>query len=344
MIMNNGLILMTALPPTIGHRLLIDFANNFLNTKDFYKLHVLINGRKHEPIKLIDRYDSLEEEFRTYENIRFHFYEGDIPQEPEDHPDFWSIWKKLIKVTIGETRFDYVFASDTYGIELANQLNAKFIPCNIYREVIDVSATKIRNDPLENFNLLLPAFQKNVKQTITIFGPESVGKTTLSKALANNVNGYYVPEWAREYLEQVAGSEVTDEKMKMISYGQAALEISVDNLYNKPFIIRDTDLLSTYGYYLLWKGKGNFDDSFFRGRKYADFYIVQNDQITFTPDSLRYGGDKRESDNKFWINILKDLNFPYYEIQSLGKENQLKEAEKVVKNIFYNKNNWRFIR
>lgn len=343
--MKTGLILMTALPPTKGHRLLIDYAYNYMSvlTGNNFRLFVLINGRKVEPISVEERYCAIQEEFVgvRYRNLTVVSYEGDIPQEPEDHPDFWSIWKTVIAFETKQKNFDYVFASEKYGIELANQLNAKFIPCNIYREVIDVSATRIRENPLDHFDELLPEFQQYAKTTVTIFGPESIGKTTLAKSL----KGYFVPEWAREYLEQVAGPEITDEKMETIVLGQSALERSVDNFRDKPFVIRDTDLLSTYGYYKLWKGLGNFDETLIRRLfKPADLYIVQNEQIPFEPDPLRYGLTKRETDNKYWTSILDDFGLPYYQIQSLSSERQILEATKMCKNAFYRKTNWTFFR
>ena len=36
---------------------------------------------------------------------------------------------------------------------------------------------------------------------VVLFGPESTGKTTLSKALARHYNSVWVPEYAREYLQ-----------------------------------------------------------------------------------------------------------------------------------------------
>lgn len=37
---------------------------------------------------------------------------------------------------------------------------------------------------------------------IVLFGPESTGKTTLSKQLARHYNTVWAPEFAREYLQK----------------------------------------------------------------------------------------------------------------------------------------------
>ena len=44
--------------------------------------------------------------------------------------------------------------------------------------------------------------------TIRITGPESSGKTTLARALAEKLGGVYVPEMARSYLEKRKGQYV----------------------------------------------------------------------------------------------------------------------------------------
>ncbi|MBT4063588.1 MAG: ATP-binding protein, partial [Flavobacteriaceae bacterium] len=49
--------------------------------------------------------------------------------------------------------------------------------------------------------------EKNLKQTpsnclkVVLFGPESSGKTTLSRELASYYNTHWVEEYAREYLQ-----------------------------------------------------------------------------------------------------------------------------------------------
>lgn len=45
---------------------------------------------------------------------------------------------------------------------------------------------------------------QHIKQIrIAVTGPESTGKTTLAKQLAETFNGQYIPEYAREYIEKL---------------------------------------------------------------------------------------------------------------------------------------------
>lgn len=64
--------------------------------------------------------------------------------------------------------------------------------------------------------------------------------------------GVLVVEWARPYLE-LAGPEVDQLKMTTIERGQAAAMFATERQLTSPYIFRDTDLLSTIGYYRIWK-------------------------------------------------------------------------------------------
>ena len=62
---------------------------------------------------------------------------------------------------------------------------------------------------------------------VVLFGPESTGKTTLSRQLARHYNSIWVPEYAREYLQNKWNNErKTCESLDLlpIAYGQMKLE------------------------------------------------------------------------------------------------------------------------
>ena len=58
---------------------------------------------------------------------------------------------------------------------------------------------------------------------IVITGPESTGKSTLSRQLANHYKTLWVPEYAREYLEKY-GTNYTYENLLTIAHEQVSLE------------------------------------------------------------------------------------------------------------------------
>ncbi len=330
--MSNSIVLMTALVPTLGHKYLIDYAKNLLE-KYTDKVHVIIGTLEREPIDGLKRFNAIKDTYANDNRVIVHHLSRDVPQEPEEHPDFWNVWKNIVLEFVDVKSEDYFVASELYGIDMANVLGCKFMPCNRYRETVPIKGTTVRQNLMNNFEFILPEFQKYIRKTVTIFGAESCGKTTMTKYLSEKMNGWFVPEWAREYLETV-GSEVTDERMRDIIYGQTALQKTAKcDLKNKPFVFQDTDLFSTVGYYKLWGGGTDHDlDLCEYNAKLlkSDLYIVMNDQIPFEEDPLRYGGNKRESGMNFWINLLQEFELPYYIVKNTEINKQRIELENML--------------
>ena len=337
--MPNAIVLMTALVPTVGHKYLIDYAKNLglIGYRD--RVHVIVGTLDREPIEGKIRCYAIRDAYLNDSRVVVHHLHRDVPQEPSEHPDFWNVWRDIVREFVFVEPDDYFVASELYGMDMANVLGCKFMPCNRYRETVPVKGTDVRNDLMDSFDLILPEFQKHIRKTVTIFGAESCGKTTMTRALSKELNGHFIPEWAREYLETV-GAEVTDERMRAIVEGQAALQKTAKNdLFNKPFIFQDTDLFSTLGYYRLWGGGTDRDIDlceYLAKQLKSDFYIVMNDQIPFEADPLRYGGDKRESGMQFWIDILEEFKLPYYVVPLGNPYQQTNAACRAVIEMFDN--------
>lgn len=309
----NAIVLMTALVPTLGHKYLIDFARNLIHDLDG-KVHVIVGTLSREPVNGYDRYIAIKDTFKSERDLIVHHLNRDVPQEPSEHPDFWNVWRDIVREFVDVEPDDYFVASELYGIDMARVLGCRFMPCNRYRETVPIKGSDLREDILGNFGYILPEFQQHLRKVVTIFGAESCGKTTMAKRLARDLDGWFVPEWAREYLETV-GTEVTDERMASIVEGQAAAQdTAFFTLRGKPWIFQDTDLLSTVGYYRIWGGDKRADMARIErmaAERGSDLYVVMNDRIPFEQDPLRYGGTSRESDTKFWTDLLDEFGARY---------------------------------
>ncbi|TGE27046.1 AAA family ATPase [Hymenobacter metallicola] len=76
---------------------------------------------------------------------------------------------------------------------------------------------------------------------VALTGPESTGKTTLSRQLAEYYHTTWAPEYAREYLEK-HGSAYTIDDLERIARGQVEAEEKAAAGANRVFFC-DTDLL-----------------------------------------------------------------------------------------------------
>lgn len=140
---------------------------------------------------------------------------------------------------------------------------------------------------------------------VVLFGPESTGKTTLSEQLARHYHTVWVPEYAREYLQDKWNNErktCEPDDLLPIAEGQMRLE---NKLAKKAtdILICDTDLLETKvyseAYYI-----GNCDPIL---EKYAlqntyDLYLLTYIDIPWEADDLRDKPNEREK----MFNYFKD--------------------------------------
>lgn len=162
--------------------------------------------------------------------------------------------------------------------------------------------------------------EKNLKQEpsnlikIVLFGPESTGKTTLSKLLANHYQTEWVPEFAREYLQNKWDKEqktCEHHDLLPIAIGQIKLENELAKKANK-LLICDTDILETMVYSLTYYG-GEVDPELEKAAiaNSYDLYLLTSIDIPWEKDDLRDRPEQRQEMFDAFEIALIDYNRPY---------------------------------
>lgn len=315
--MVKSFILMAALPPTLGHADLIRFAANLAD-----ETLALIVSRGEEPY-IQERVEALQEHFQHHPKVTI----GHLHLESvyaEGNP-YWA--EKLAEA--GFQKGDYLVASELWGEEIALMLEGEFFPYDINREIRYTKATAIREDSLGSWNWIIPEFQRKLQKRIVIFGAESIGKSTFTKALRElNPGTAAAFEYARPLLEIRAG-ELDVPKMLAIWRGQKALQATVAEMTPVPrAVFLDTDLWSTLGYWQFWQPEtipaGLVEDA---NATKADLYVLLRSNIPFEEDPIRYGGDRREQTDDYWRNVLEANSLPYVEITANELPERLAEFQ-----------------
>jgi HTH-type transcriptional repressor of NAD biosynthesis genes len=176
---------------------------------------------------------------------------------------------------------------------------------------------------------------------VVLFGPESTGKTTLSRHLAHHYNTVWTPEFAREYLQKKWNQERKTcqvEDLLPIAVGQIKLENRLAKRADK-VLICDTDLLETKVY------SEEFYDGFVDERlnKAAtentyDIYLLTYIDTPWEEDDLRdRPGLRLEMFNAFEKSLI-DNNRPYIVLKG-DKETRLKNAVETIDQIISSKEN-----
>ncbi len=229
-----GMVLGKFLPPHLGHIHLCQVAASMCD-----QLTIVVASLKREPIAGIQRVAWMRELMPNAEVVEL---AAELPQEPAEHPAFWQLWRDaLIEALRG--RPDRVFTSDDYGERLAAELGAQWIAVDPTRATFPISGTAIRADPHRHWAMLPKCVRPHFLRRISVFGPESTGKSTLAHALATELGGTLVPEFARDYLV-ARGGQLEPADLEAIATNQRMLEdrLALDADRN---LICDTDPLLT---------------------------------------------------------------------------------------------------
>ena len=163
---------------------------------------------------------------------------------------------------------------------------------------------------------------------IAITGPECSGKTTLAKALAEKYGEPWVPEYAREYLQDKWNNErktCEPKDLLPIARGQIRLENELSQKTDS-VLICDTDLLETKVY----------SEEYYMGtcdpvlEKYAlennyDLYFLTYIDTPWEKDDLRDKPNERERMFRAFEKALIKYKRPYVILKG-SKEERLKVA------------------
>jgi NadR type nicotinamide-nucleotide adenylyltransferase len=185
--------------------------------------------------------------------------------------------------------------------------------------------------------------EEKLKQTninivkVVLFGPESSGKTTLSKLLARHYNTVWVPEYARDYLQNKWNNErktCENSDMIPIAEGQMKLENELAQKADK-ILICDTDLLETKVY------SEEFYDGFVHPdlekaaiQNTYDLYLLTYIDAPWKKDDLRDRPEQRLEMFKAFENVLRKHHRPYIVLKGTKKDRleiAINEIDKILK-------------
>jgi NadR type nicotinamide-nucleotide adenylyltransferase len=173
---------------------------------------------------------------------------------------------------------------------------------------------------------------------IAVLGPESTGKTDLTKALAEHFASLWVPEYAREYVEKLT-VPYTYNDVCNIAQKQIEQEKQYEETQNTQiqYVFFDTDLIITkvwfeYKY-------GNIPAFLTERLKtgFFDFYLLCAPDLPWEPDPVREHGDDRDFFFNWYKSEIEKMQKPYAIIT--GKDNQRIENAIVALHKLQKENN-----
>ncbi|WP_125722225.1 DUF4301 family protein [Flavobacterium ustbae] len=182
--------------------------------------------------------------------------------------------------------------------------------------------------------------EKNLRQQkttiikIALFGPESTGKTTLAKQLAEYYETEWVPEFARDYLQKKweENQHICEaDDMMPIAYGQTALENEKLASANK-YLFCDTNLMVTKVFSEMYYGFCDplLDDAALK-HEYDLFFLTDID-VPWEKDDIRDTPEGRETVFSAFKQTLIKAKKPFITLSG-DEECRLAKATSIINNL-----------
>lgn len=168
---------------------------------------------------------------------------------------------------------------------------------------------------------------QNMLKRIAIVGPESTGKTTLAKKLAEHYHTAWVPEYAREYLDSI-NRPYTYDDLLAIAKGQLAEE-DRKAMEAKNMLICDTNLavIKVWGEFK-YKKCHQWVEQEMKARQY-DLHLLMDVDFPWVADPMREHPEYRKELFAMYKQVLDDLGVNYVVISGKPGERLERAVEEI---------------
>ena len=325
-----GFLLGKFYPCTLGHVYLIESG-----LEQAEELTVLVCSIASETfIDHTTRLIALQKYFDGRNGVKFVSCTEELPQLPEEDPEFWTKWMRVINQACPEC--DVVFSSENYGEEIAKRLpHAVHVLVDKERKNIEISGTLVREAVMKNYDFIIPTLRPYFNMRVAVMGPESVGKTTITERLAHHFNTSHAKEFGRELCEVKPNLYATDFPF-IATRQERYIKQANEKAYRIMF--SDTELLTTNIFLDLYHP--NSDNQEFKSyiesiRTSFDLYLLLDIDLPAVQDGTRLFLHKRQEHFETIKNELEKRSLNYRVISG-GYEQKFLKAVNLCNKLLAN--------
>ena len=324
--MKRGLVLGKFHPLHQGHIGLIEFAR-----KNCDELIILICASDNESISGKIRLEWLRESFYPDTNIKpvlLNYSEQELPNTSISSREVSKIWALEIKKTLPP--IDIIFSSEIYGDYLADILECKHISYEPNRTSIPISASKISKNIFKNWDYLAKTAKPYFVKKVCIYGTESTGKSILTERLANYFHTAFVPEMARNIVEET--NICTEKNLFQIAELQATTINKKIKIANKLLFV-DTDINITCSYSKFIFDKELIVEDWIKTSNQFDLYLYLDNDAPHIQDGTRLDEQKRNQLNEYHKKELIEKKIKF-ELITGNWEDRFNKSINIIENLW----------
>jgi HTH-type transcriptional repressor of NAD biosynthesis genes len=256
------------------------------------------------------------------------YIEEELPNSSVSSKEISTIWASKLKTMF--TKIDIIFSSEIYGNFLAEILKCKHICFDIDRKAFKISSSEINSNVFNHWNLLATSVKPFYVKKICLYGTESTGKSKITEKLANYFQTTFVPEMAREIIEET--EECTEKHLLKIAELHAKTINEKVKTANKLLFV-DTDLNITSSYSQFLFNKKLVVDSWVKEANNFDIYLYLDNDAPYIQDGTRLDKKRRDELNLSHKKQLSDKGINYHLVKGNWDE-RFEESIKIIKTLF----------
>lgn len=298
--MKRGLVIGKFLPLHNGHISLINFAKERCD-----ELVVFAHKGAEDCIDVTVRLGWLYKVFGGDKSITIETNDTLLPESSVPSKDISKVWADYLIKRFPDV--NVLFSSEKYGEYVSGYMEIENVVYDIDRNIAPISATAIRKNPYENWFFLPDVVKPYYFKKVCVYGPESAGKTTLTKKLADWYHTDFVPEMAVVYLGE---RHVVYEDIEKI-YVLQAEEVLKKSKTTEKILFCDTDLFTTKIYSEHYFGKYPKIPKWVEATHNYDHYLFCDIDVPWVPHVQRDSQNFREVHRRQFMKELTDRNIDF---------------------------------
>jgi len=231
---------------------------------------------------------------------------GNTPEIRKLHEDY------LLQKLAGR-KMTHFYSSEFYGEHISRALGAVNRVVDAGRSRLPISGSLLRHDPAAHRHFLHPRVYRDLIVNIVFLGAPATGKTTLAKALAEEFQTQWMPEYGREYWEQYqTDRRLGLEQLVEIAAGHLEREEALLTQSNR-YLFTDTNALTTYLFSLYYHGAAHprlVEYANVASRRY-DLVFLCDDDIPYDNTWDRSGEGNRHVFQQMTLSELAERKIPH---------------------------------
>jgi HTH-type transcriptional repressor of NAD biosynthesis genes len=318
--MKKGFVFGKFMPFHKGHEAMISFAASCC---DQLTVLVCVSNKEKMPAKL--RKQWIVDSFAANPNIDVQLLQYDeekLSSSSESSRSISAVWANEFKALLPDVQL--LVSSEPYGEFVSEYMGIEHLFFDLNRTKYPVSGTKIRKNPLANWDYLPDAVKPYYQQKVVILGTESTGKTTLAEFLSTYFSAALVKEMGRELIPNSEKFELEDLKKVAMAHQQES-ERAIKSLNR--LIIFDTDLHITQSYAFHKFGQYlDLPESCYEAQK-ANLYLYLSSESPYVQDGSRMSLVERNQLEKCHRETLEKFSINY---QTVSTDLETRKAESIA--------------